>query len=148
LYALGIIVEVRGDLRNAQAIGEEFVALGKSTGDLRIAIAGRLRLGAAVAYQGHFIAAHDNLWEALSECTQGAQAPLEIPVSTTPEVACLTFLAWTFAYLGYPDQATAHAEQAVIRARQLGPMPLVFAPNGTQREHFWSSIWSAELARL
>jgi predicted ATPase len=39
LYALGIVAEVRCDLRSAQAIGEEFLALAESTGDIRIAIA-------------------------------------------------------------------------------------------------------------
>jgi class 3 adenylate cyclase/predicted ATPase len=127
LYALGIVAEVPGDLRNAQVIGEEFLALAESTGDTSIAIASRVRLGAALLYQGHFAIARDNLSDALVLCAQGTHVLLDVAVSFTPEVSSLTYLAPTLAYLGYADQAATRAEQAVLRAQQLGPIPLAFA---------------------
>ena len=127
LYALGIVAEVRGDLRTAQSIGEEFLALAESSGDTSIAIAARVRLGAVFYYQGRFPAARDNLTEALALCAEGTGALLDVAVASTPDVSLLAYLGHTLAYLGYADQAAAHVKQAVVRARQLGPIPLAFA---------------------
>jgi tetratricopeptide (TPR) repeat protein len=127
LYALGIVAEVRGDLRIAHAIGEELLALAETSGDISIAIAARVRLGAALFYQARFTAARVTLLEAQALCAQGAHVLLDVAVASTPDVSSLTYLAPTLAYLGYPDQAVMHAKQAVEKARQLGPISLVFA---------------------
>ena len=127
LYALGIVAEVRGDLRTAQAIGEEFLALAETSGDVSIAIAARVRLGAALLYQGRFAIARNSLSEALTLCTQGSHVLLDVAVSSTSDVSSLAYLASTFAYLGYADQAASYTERAIERARQLGPTSLVFA---------------------
>lgn len=94
---------------------------------MSIAIAARVRLGAALLYRGSFLAARDTLSEALTLCAQGTHVLLDVAVSSTPDLSSLGYLAPTLAYLGYADQAAAHAEQAVARARQLGPISLVFA---------------------
>ena len=127
LYALGIVAEVRGDLRTAQSIGEEFLALAESSGDISIAIAARVRLGAVFHYQGRFATARDNLTEALALCAEGTRVLLDVAVASTPDVSLLAYLGHTLAYLGYADQAAAHVKQAIVRARQLGPIPLAFA---------------------
>jgi predicted ATPase len=45
-----------------------------------------------------------------------------------PEVAGLSFLAWTLWLLGYPDQALARAEEAIRRAQALShPFSLAYA---------------------
>ena len=105
LYALGIVAEVRGDLRTAQSIGEEFLALAESSGDTSIAIVARVRLGAAFHYQSRFAAARDNLAEALALCAEGTSVLLDVAVASTPDISLLAYLGHTLAYLGYADQA-------------------------------------------
>ena len=150
LYALGIVAEVRGDLRNAQAIGEEFLALAESKRDIGIAIAGRVRLGAAMFYQGRFAAARDTLSEALDLCTSGAHVLLDVAVASTPDVSSLSYLTPTLAYLGYADQAATRAEQAVLRAQQLGPIPLVLALHHSVRTSLAlrDDAWCREAAEM
>ena len=133
LYALGIAVEVESDLRSAQAIGEELVSLGRTAGHVGISIAGGVRLGGAMFYQGRFPEARAALSKALSLCDQTEQVLLDVAVASTPNVSSLTFMAWTLAYLGDAERAAAHADQAVQKAQQLGPMPLAFALHGATR---------------
>jgi tetratricopeptide (TPR) repeat protein len=127
LYALGIVAEVSDDVRTAEAIGAEFLALGTSTGDIGIAIAAHARLGPALFYQGRFVAARDTLSEGLALCVPGAYVALDVAVSSAPDLPLRAFLAPTSAYLGFADHAVACAEQAIERARQLGPTALAFA---------------------
>ncbi len=54
-----------------------------------------------------------------------AHVLLDVAVASTPDVSALSSLTPTLAYLGYTDQAATHAEQAVLKAKQLGPIPLV-----------------------
>jgi hypothetical protein len=86
-----------------------------------------VRLSAALLYRGRFSTARDNLSEALALCAQGTHVLLDVAVAFTPEVSTLSYLAPNLAHLGYAEQAAARAEQAIQRARELGPIPLAFA---------------------
>jgi class 3 adenylate cyclase/tetratricopeptide (TPR) repeat protein len=133
LYGLGIVEEVRGDLRGAQTIGEELVALAAARNDPSIALAARARLGSALFYQGRFMAAQDVLSQAVDLLAQGTPMSFDVAVSSTPALPVLSFMANTFACLGNTDEAVTYSQQAVRQARQLAPTSLAFALHGQLR---------------
>jgi class 3 adenylate cyclase/predicted ATPase len=119
LYPLGNIATTRVELSTAEAIGTELLALGERTDDVGIAIAGRVRLGIVAFYQGRFEAARESLSTALDLHQSPQTTLLEIAVGSAPDTTT-QYLSGTLAYLGYPEQAIALAEPAIVRARALG----------------------------
>ena len=119
LYSLGIVAETRGELMEAEAVGEELRALATDSDDTGIAIAARVRLGNLRYYRGQFAAARDHFAEALALSETGTQELRDIAIAPDPPYAA-AFLSVALAHLGHIEQALSYGKSAVEGARKLG----------------------------
>jgi tetratricopeptide (TPR) repeat protein len=73
---------------------------------------------------GAFVEARRLLEQGLdtSASAEGQASPI---VRQNNEITATSFLAWTLWLLGYPERATSTAEQALVRARGTGHVPLI-----------------------
>jgi hypothetical protein len=99
----------------AQRIGER--------GDLMVA---HLVAGQIDFWQGQFAAARAELEAALALYDAGEQRARTLSLQLDPGVNARMHLGWTLWMLGFPDQAAAAAECALVDARRIG-QPFILA---------------------
>jgi class 3 adenylate cyclase/tetratricopeptide (TPR) repeat protein len=119
LYSLGIVAEVRVELTEAEAIGEELLALAADNDDKGIAAAARVRLGILKYYRGRFAAARDHFADALALLEAGTRELRDIAIAPDPPYAA-AFLSVALAHLGYIEQAVSQGKSAIEGAKRLG----------------------------
>ena len=77
-----------------------------------------LATGMTLFHQGRFAAARDHLERGVALYRPGDDKPHLVTHGQDPGVFCLSYLAYTLWFLGYPDQASARAEMALDVARR------------------------------
>lgn len=119
LYSLGILAETRGELAEAETVGEELRTLATDSGDMSIAIAARVRLGTVGHYRGQFAAAREHFTEALALSEAGTGELRDIAIAPDPPYAA-AFLSVTLAHLGWVGQAISYGNSAIEGAKNFG----------------------------
>ena len=119
-------VSVRGDLPRAERFGRQLLDLADGADDPGFHVEARFAAGCTAFWQGGFTAARDHL-------ERGAAMLADVDAATAyafgqhPEVAYLSYRAWTAFVLGSFDQARSE-RGPVGRARDLGhPFSLAHA---------------------
>ena len=126
LYSLGIIAEAGAELLEAQAIGEELLALAASSGVVGIAVAARVRLGHVGYYRGQFAIAGDHFAKALALSATGTHELRDTAIASDPPVAA-AYLSVTLAHTGYTEQAISYGKSAIEDASKAGSSSPAYA---------------------
>jgi tetratricopeptide (TPR) repeat protein len=110
---------VESGLVEAQEIAERFLHLAQQRGDLGLEVIGHRILGVTLVSVGRLVLARGHLERAIAlygqECLE-----LEDTYGIQPRISALANLCLALQYLGYLDQASRIADQALEEARRLG----------------------------
>jgi class 3 adenylate cyclase/predicted ATPase len=109
---------VRGNLRTALEISEQYLHFARRSRDAGLLVAGHEALGATLLFTGEFTAARQHLEQGIACASAGPRAT-DFGHGALPEVQCSSYLAMVLWFLGYPDQALRQNEEALGLARNL-----------------------------
>jgi class 3 adenylate cyclase/predicted ATPase len=115
LWGLWHFFIIRGDLAKAQELSQEVAQLGLRLQDASLVPHVHRTLGETFLWRGEFAAAQRESSKCLAA---GLPPPKPIPGVQDPPVMCGLWLALALWHLGYPDQALAHVDAVVERARE------------------------------
>jgi DNA-binding SARP family transcriptional activator/predicted ATPase len=108
-----------GQLDQARQLGEQLLGLARSEQDPVLLVEGRYVLGVTLFWQGEFVPSREQLELAIAQYDP-QKHPIHIAwYAQDPAVVCLVRLANVLWHLGYPDQALAKAQEALVMAREL-----------------------------
>ena len=109
--AIANILQARFD--QSWHYGQQIIALVQSEQDSVLFVEGHYVLGVSAFWCGRFAQARFHLEEALNHYSAEQRMMHISTYAQDPGIICLTRLAWTLWYLGYPDQAYALMDHAV-----------------------------------
>jgi len=127
LLGLQAYYVTRGNLAAARAMSEQALHIAQLPGQslyqlLRVC----QTLGQISFHMGEFVEAKAHLEQGLQ--LDAASEPSGRPPLQDPGVVCLTYLALTLAFLGYPTQAQQYSHEALALAHKLmHPFNLIYA---------------------
>lgn len=124
LRGLAIANILQANFQQASDYGQQILALVQSDQDTVLLVEGHYVLGVSAFWQGEFTQARTHLEQALSHYTPTQRTAHVSTYAQDPGIVCLTRLAWTLWYLGYPDQAYTMMARAVA---QEGDVPHPFS---------------------
>jgi predicted ATPase/DNA-binding winged helix-turn-helix (wHTH) protein len=124
------------ELRAAVELGEQCLALAERTTDAALRMEAHRALGNTLLCQGEFASARAHLEQVRALYDPQQHCFHALAYAGDPGVACLSFIAWTLWFLGYPDQALQSSNQALTLAQALShPYSLGFALYRAARLH-------------
>ncbi|MGB3310591.1 MAG: hypothetical protein WA939_00715 [Nodosilinea sp.] len=136
MRALAITAIVQGDLRLALELGQQLLALTEAEQDCILAVEAHYVMGVTTFWLGDFKASRDHLERAIERYRPECQQQHLTLYAQDPNVICLSRLAFTLWYLGYPEESTQASRQAVTEARKLShPFTLAYALTWTAMLH-------------
>jgi predicted ATPase len=120
---------LRGELRRAYELAEQLLVRAQSARDPELTMRVHLALGDTLFFMGHLLDARERLELAISLYDPERDRPLAFRYGgNDPRVVGLSFASWTLWLLGYPDQALARGNEALVFAQGLSqPHSLAFA---------------------
>jgi predicted ATPase len=127
LWRLWLFYLNRGELRTALELAEQLMRLAQNTNDPYLLSVAHEALGCTLHWLGELTSARTHLEQAIA--LYDPQTPPRITIGTAdPRINCLSYLAWTLWYLGYPDQALKRSQEEVALAAGLShPYSLAYA---------------------
>ena len=108
---------VRGDLDAAAELSAHLLQQAERGQDRAQLMDAHLAMGMALFHRGLFADAREHLERGVLLYRPGEDKPHLVTHGQDPGVFCLSYLAYTLWFLGYPDQASARAEMALDVAR-------------------------------
>jgi tetratricopeptide (TPR) repeat protein len=111
----------RTELRQAQELGQECLALARQRNDRALLLQAHFARGVSALSLGQFAAALTDLERAIALCEPRQPAELAFLSGTDPPVACGCYAARALWFLGYPDRALASSQEALNLAHRLTP---------------------------
>jgi predicted ATPase len=136
LRGLWICSAVGGKFRAAAALGRQLLALAQEAHDTGHRLEAHRTLAATLFYLGEFTAAYTHAQQGLALYDPQQHHVLAIHYGQAPGVVCLVYATWLLWYLGYPDQALARSQEALVLARQLShPHSLTLALHAAATLH-------------
>lgn len=111
---------VRAEFETARALGEQILRLAHQTGDAIISLIAHSLLGALFLSLGELTAAREHLVKGIVLYDPREHRFMVTLYGDDPGVTCHCFAAMALWLLGYPDQALASVEQALVIARETG----------------------------
>jgi DNA-binding winged helix-turn-helix (wHTH) protein/predicted ATPase/type II secretory pathway predicted ATPase ExeA len=128
LHGLWAGANARLQIRQARALGEEYLALAQQRCDQVALVEAHRVLGTSLFYLGEFVSARAHFEQGVARYHLQREYFRGVKRGEDPGVACLAFLVSTLGFLGYPDQARWRAEEAQRLAQELAhPYSLAFA---------------------
>lgn len=115
-WALMQLFLVRGDLVRTSELSRSLLNHAQRSEDRGLLLDAHLANGMALFHLGDFAAARDHLQQGVALYQPDTDRPHLLTHGQNPGVFCLSYLAWTLWFLGYPDQAKARVEEAVATA--------------------------------
>ena len=109
---------VRGDLDAAAELSTRLLGHAERSQDRSELMDAHLATGMTLFHQGRFAAARDHLERGVALYRPEDDKPHLVTHGQDPGAFCLSYLAYTLWFLGYPDQASARAEMALDVARR------------------------------
>jgi predicted ATPase len=125
LLGLGALQNVRGHFHTARRLARQAIRLAERGDDLGSLGTAHGVLGASLSFLGEFAAARTHLEQSLTlddPCQPRGAAFL---LGENLQVFCVARLSSLLWYLGYPDHALQHSQQALTLARALSHPPSV-----------------------
>lgn len=130
LRALAITLVSRGEIRAANHLGMHLLEIARRTSDPIVFVEAQYVLGVTSFWFGEFAAAREHLEQAVQQYDRRQHRTHVTIYGQDPCVVCLSRLALTLWYLGYPGQAVQHGQQALALAQELGhPLSWAYALN-------------------
>ncbi len=115
-WALMQLFLVRGDLVKTSELSRSLFNHAEGSGDRGLLLDAHLANGMALFHLGDFAAARDHLQKGVALSQPDTDKPHLFTHGQDPGVFCLSYLAWTLWFLGYPEQARQWVEEAVAIA--------------------------------
>ena len=122
LWRLGVFHEVRAELDDSRAIGQQLLDLGDRNERPEFRMAGNQLLGVATLLRGNLGAAREHLTETLTLADAFTDRPLAEIFGQDFRVTSRCFLAWTLSLLA-DERAEPLATEALALARLQGREP-------------------------
>jgi predicted ATPase len=118
----------RGDLRSAQELAEQLLALGESSRDPSLLVEAHFARGTTLYWVGDFASARDHLESVIQLYDPDIHRSHAFVYGQDPGVYSTCWLALTSWLSGYPDRALERSNQALARAHELAhPFSLALA---------------------
>jgi predicted ATPase len=126
----------RGDLRSAQELSKQLLALAESSRDPSLLVEAHFCRGYTLFWVGDFAPARDHLEEGIHLYDPQIHRSHVFVYGQDPGVACTFRLTWVLWLLGYPERALATSNQALSLAHDLAhPFSLVLALDSAASLH-------------
>ena len=136
LRGLWICSAVGGKFHAAAALGQQLLALAQEAHDTGHRLEAHRTLTTTLYYLGEFTAAHTHARQGLALYDPQQHHVLAVHYGQDPGVVCLIYAAWQLWYLGYPEQALARSQEALVLARRLShPHSLALALHAAATLH-------------
>jgi hypothetical protein len=122
-FGLAAMLEIRGEYRESHAVLERHLPAQECDG--RYAAEWHHLLACSTFHQGQFAAALHHAQTGLTLSVDGYSSDLLRDYGEHPRIECHAWAALALWFLGYPDQALAHARKAaaLVEAPQHSPAP-------------------------
>ncbi len=129
LRGLWVLHHVRAELSTARELGEQLLTMAQRSNDSALLLEAHRALGSTVLWLGKFPLARTHLEQANALYDpQQHRALAFVHGGADPGVSCLSDVARTLWFLGYPDQALERTEAALSLAHELSdPFSLGYA---------------------
>jgi len=128
LWGLWLFYEVRGELQTARELAEQLLILAQCQQDPASLLHAYRAMGQTVFWQGELAQARVYLEQGIALYAPQQHRALAFDYSQDPGVGLRMFAAHVLWYLGYPDQALGHMQEALRLARELShPLSLASA---------------------
>jgi predicted ATPase len=132
LFGLWRFSAVRPQLHTAREIGETLLRLAQRADDPALAVIAHYALGFTWLCLGALPAARQHLENASAHYMRDQRRAPIFRMGQDPGVACRIYGAWTLWLLGYPAQALARLQEALVLAQELAhPFSLAWARGWT-----------------
>ncbi len=116
---------VRAELKGARDLAEQCLSLSQRLQDQTRLQQAHYVFGNTLFHSGEFTAAHEHLGHGIDLYDPQSSHARAVQ---NPGVVCLSYMAWTLWYLGYPDQALQRSQESLALAQELShPYSLAFA---------------------
>jgi len=119
LRALASAYVIGGRLEHGYEAARELLQLGRETGDPLLLVEAHYVLGISSFWRGCMVPSREHLEQALAGFDPRHREGHLALYAQDPEVICLSRLAWTLWYLGYPGQAAGKSEGSVALAESI-----------------------------
>jgi predicted ATPase len=119
LWGLWLFYEVRGELQTARELAEQLLSLAQRQQAPAPLLHAYQAMGQTVFWQGELARARAYLEQGIALYNPQRHRSLAFDYSQDPGVGLRMFAAHVLWYLGYPDQALEHMQEALTLAREL-----------------------------
>jgi predicted ATPase len=119
LWGLWLFYEVRGSIQTARELAEQLMAMAQRQQDPALLLHAHRAMGQTVFWQGELARARAYLEQGIALYDPQQHRSLAFDYSQDPGVGLQMFAAHVLWYLGYPDQALEHMQEALTLAREL-----------------------------
>jgi DNA-binding SARP family transcriptional activator/predicted ATPase len=120
LRALASAYVIGGELERGHQAASELLELAQQRDDPMLLVEARYVLGISSFWRGRVAESRAHLEQALAGFDPRHRESHLALYAQDPEAICLSRLAWTLWYLGYPGQASRKAEESLALAHELG----------------------------
>jgi predicted ATPase len=110
---------VRAEYQTAHVLGEQLLTLAQQAQDAAMLVAAHRALGATLFWMGTAADAHTHFTQGIALYDSHQHRTSAFLYGEDTGVICHSFVARVLWYLGYPDQALARSQAAVILAQQV-----------------------------
>jgi class 3 adenylate cyclase/tetratricopeptide (TPR) repeat protein len=117
----------RGEPERSRKIAAEVIAAAEANGDRELAVAGHVHISNPECFQGRFRSSLAHTKRVIDLYDPTKHHALVGQLTGDPGASAFSWAAWNLWYLGYADEAVAHAQEGVKLARRLGhPFTVAF----------------------
>src|SRR5262249_41047446 len=128
LHGLWFFNLTRGDLRSAEELAKQLLALSESARDPSLLVEAHFSRGTTLYWVGDFAPARHHLEQGIHLYDSRIHRSHAFVYGQDPAVYSTAFLAAALWFLGYPDRALAESDQALALAHDLAhPFSLALA---------------------
>jgi predicted ATPase len=132
LVGLHRFYQARGDFQSARELGEQCLTLAQHVDDPILLVEAHRTMGTTLYLVGEFTPARAHLERSIALHDPQRYRSLASSYVLNSGVSCLSYVAWTLWFLGYPEQAVQRSQEAIALAHALShpfslSIALVFA---------------------
>jgi predicted ATPase len=115
--------QVRGEFNTAGELGEQAVTLAQRLQDDAFLAHAHFSLGHTLFSLGKFVQARERVEQGAAFYAAQQHRSYAFSYGQDPGVFCLSTLAWSLWYLGYPVQALERVQESLALAQQISHLP-------------------------
>ncbi len=119
LFGLWAFYMVRAQFHAARELGEQLLQLAEHQRDPALLMIAHHVAGTTLLFLGEFTPAREHFAHSIALDDSQAHRTLLLSATTVPRVANLFYTGVALWFLGYPDQALSHTQEALSRAQEL-----------------------------